>query len=56
MEEGKNELIAREECLVLKFENGDRSKAGHSENERMGKVQIEACMKIENKHEIFDPI
>ena len=56
MEGGENEAIAREEHLVLRIENGNRSKVGHNENERIGKVQIEACMRIENRHEIFDPI
>ena len=49
-------MIAREECLVLRIENSDREKVGHSENERIGKVQIEACMKIGNRHERFDTI
>ena len=49
-------MIARVECLVLIIENSDRVKSGDSENERMGKVQIDACMRIENRHESFGPI
>ena len=56
MEGGQNEIIARKECLVLRIENGNREKVGCRENERIGKVQIEACMRIENRHERFDPI
>ena len=52
----RNETIEREEHLVLRVDNGDIEKVGHSENERIGKVQIEACMRIENIHEMFDPI
>ena len=56
MEGGENKAIAREECLVLRIENGDRAKVGHSENERIGKVQIEVCMRTENRDDRFDPI
>ena len=56
IEGGENEAISREENLVLRIENGSRAKVSHSENERMGKVQIEACTRIENRHEKFDPI
>ena len=42
--------------MFLGIENDNREKAGHSGNERTRKVQIEACMIIENRHEIFDPI
>jgi hypothetical protein len=40
MEEGENEAIAREECLVQRIENGNREIVGFSENERMVKVQM----------------
>ena len=56
MEGGENERIAREEHLVLRIENVNREKVGHSENERIGKVQIEAFMRIKNRHEMFVPI
>ena len=49
-------MIAREEYLVLRIENSDREKTGDSENERMEKVQIDACMIIENRHKSFGPI
>ena len=39
MEGGENKAIAREEHLVLRIENGNREKVGHSENERMGKCK-----------------
>ena len=45
----ENEVIAREEYLVLRIENGDRAKVGHSENERMGKAHLEAYRGIENR-------
>ena len=45
MEEGENEVMSREEYLALGIENGDREKVGQSENERMRKAQIEACMR-----------
>ena len=38
MEGGDNETIAREEYLVLRIKNVNRSKVVHSENERIGKV------------------
>ena len=41
---GETEAIAREEHLVLRIENGNRVKVGHSEYERIGKVQMEACV------------
>ena len=56
MEEGENEVMSREEYLALRIENSDRAKVCHSEKERIGKVQIEACVRIENRHERFDPI
>ena len=56
IEGGENEVIAREEHLVLIIENSDRVKVGCSENERIGKVKINACVRIENKHERFDHI
>ena len=49
-------MIAREECLVLRIENSNRPKVDDSENERMGKVQIDTCMRMENVHESFGPI
>ena len=49
-------MIGREECLVLRIENSDRAKVGASENDRMGKVQTCAYMRIENMHESFGPI
>ena len=49
-------MIATIECLVLIIENSDRAKAGDSDNERMRKVQIDACMRIENMRESFGPI
>ena len=45
--------MLREECIVLRIENSNRSKVGDSENERMGKVQIDACVRLENRHESF---
>ena len=49
-------MIAREECLVLRIENSDRVKVTDSENARVGKVQIDVCKKMENRHESVCPI
>ena len=49
-------MIERPDCLVLRIENADRAKVDDSENERMGKVKIDAHMRMENRHESFDPI
>ena len=49
-------MIAREECLILRIENRNRAKLGDSDDERMGKVQINACMRMDNRHESFGPI
>ena len=56
MEGGENEAIAREEHLVLRFEDNNRVKVDCSKNERIGKVKINACVRMENEHESFDPI
>ena len=56
IEGGENETIAREEHLVLRIKNDNRENVGRSENERMGKEKIEAYMRIDNRHEILDPI
>ena len=51
MEGGENEVIAREEYLVLRTDNNNIIKASCSENERIGKVKINACVMMENEHE-----
>ena len=40
MEGGENEIIAREERLVLRIDNSNRVNVGCSENDRIGKVKM----------------
>ena len=54
MYRGENEAIAREDHLVPRIENGDRAKLGHSEKKRIVKVNADACMRMDNRHESFD--
>ena len=49
-------MIAKEKFLVLRIDNSDREKAGDSENERIGKMQIDSYMRMENRYESFGPI
>ena len=52
----ENEAIAREVNLILRINNSNRVKVGCTENERKGKVKINACVRIENEHESFNLI
>ena len=56
IERGEIEVMSRVKCLVLRIENSDGAKVGYSDNERIGKVQIDDCMRMENRHESFGPI
>ena len=56
MEGGENEAIEKEEHVALRIENRNRVKLGCNENERIVKVKINACVRMENEHKRFDPI
>ena len=56
MDGGENEAMSIEQYLALRIENSERVKLGQSENERMVKVKIKACVRIENVNESFNPV
>ena len=55
IEREENQVRARVECLVLRLDKSNRIKVGDSENERIRKVQIDACMRMDNRHGSFGP-
>ena len=55
IEGGENKVIEREDHSDLRIENGERVKLGYIENDRIGKVKINAGTRMENEYDIFDP-